>query len=53
MVTESRITRLTGHVACMRRGVHKVLLGNLKGKIPLGIHRRKWKDNIKMDLQEV
>ena len=27
--------------------------GNLKGKRPLGRPRRRWKDNIKMDLQEV
>jgi len=35
------------------RGVHKVLLGKLEGKRPLGRPRRRWKDNIKMDLQEV
>ena len=27
--------------------------GNLKGKIPLRRTRRRWEDNIKMDLQEV
>ena len=35
------------------RGVHKVLLGKPKGKRPLGIPRRRWDDNIKMDLEEV
>ena len=35
------------------RVVHRVLMGNPEGKRPLGRPRRKWKDNIKMDLQEV
>ena len=35
------------------RGVHKVLGGKTEGKGPLGRPRRRWKDNIKMDLQEV
>jgi hypothetical protein len=35
------------------RGVHRVLVGKLEGKRPLGRHRRRWEDNIKMDLQEV
>ena len=30
-----------------RRGVHRVLVGKPEGKRPLGIPRRKWKDNIK------
>jgi len=34
-----------------RRGVHRVLLGNPKGKRPLGRSRLRWEDNIKMDLQ--
>ena len=29
------------------------MLGKPEGKRPLGRHRRKWEDNIKMDLQEV
>ena len=43
------------HVARMEegRGVHKVLVGKPKGKRPLGRPRCRWKDNIKMDLQEV
>jgi hypothetical protein len=35
------------------RGVHRVLVGKLKGKRPLGRPRRRWEDDIKMDLQEV
>ena len=35
------------------RGVHKVLVGKLEGKRPLGRPRRRWEDNIKMDLEEV
>ena len=35
------------------RGVHRVLVGKPKGKRPLGRPRRRWKVNIKMDLQEV
>ena len=35
------------------RRVHKVLVGKLDGKRPLGRPRRRWEDNIKMDLQEV
>ena len=33
------------------RGVHKVLVGKPEGKRPLGRPRRRWEDNIKMDLQ--
>jgi len=36
-----------------RRGVCRVLAGKPVGKRPLGIPRRRWEDNIKMDLQEV
>jgi hypothetical protein len=35
------------------RGVHRVLVGNPEEKGPLGRPRRRWEDNIKMDLQEV
>ena len=34
------------------RGVHSVLVGKPEGKRPLGRPRRRWEDNIKMDLQE-
>jgi len=33
--------------------VHRVLVGKSVGKRTLGRPRRKWEDNIKMDLQEV
>ena len=35
------------------RGGHKVLVGKREGKRPLGRPRRRWEDNIKMDLQKV
>jgi hypothetical protein len=35
------------------RGVYRVLVGKLEGKRPLRRPRRKWEDNIKMDIQEV
>jgi hypothetical protein len=35
------------------RGVHRVLVGKREGKRPLGRPRRRWEDNIKLDLQEV
>ena len=34
------------------RGVHRVVVGKPEGKRPLGRPRRRWEDNIKMDLQE-
>jgi hypothetical protein len=34
-------------------GVHRVLVGKPEGNSLLGIPRRRWEDNIKMDLQEV
>ena len=54
-VIKSRRMRWEGHVACIeeRRDVHKVLVGKPEGKRPLGRPRRRWEDNIKMDLQEV
>ena len=36
-----------------RRVVYGVLVGKPEGKRPLGIPRRRWEDNIKLDLQEV
>ena len=35
------------------RRVHRVLVGKPEGKRPMGRPRRRWEDNIKMDLQEV
>jgi hypothetical protein len=47
--------RWTRHVACKRdrRGVYRVLVGKPEGNRPLGRPRRRWEDNIKMDLQEI
>jgi len=36
-----------------RRGVYRILVGKPEGKRSLGITRRRWEDNIKMDHQEV
>ena len=36
-----------------RRGVYKVLMVKPEGKRPLGRPKRRWEDNIKIDLQEV
>jgi hypothetical protein len=36
-----------------RRGLYRDLLGKPEGKRPLGRTRRRWEDNIKMELQEV
>jgi len=35
------------------RGVYRVLVGKPEGKRPLGRPRRRWEDNIKMNLQEM
>jgi transposase len=35
------------------RGVYRVLVGRSEGKRPLGRHRCRWEDNIKMDLREI
>ena len=54
-VIKSRRMRWAGHVARMEegRGVHRVLVRKPEGKRPLGRPRRRWEDNIKMDLEEV
>jgi hypothetical protein len=54
-VVKSRRMRWAGHVARMgeERGVNRVLVGKPEGKRPLVRPRRRWEDNIKMDLQEV
>jgi len=54
-VIKSRRMRWAGHVARMgeARGVYRVLVGKPKEKRPLGRPRRRWVDNIRMDLQEV
>jgi hypothetical protein len=54
-VIKSRRMRWEGHVARMGegRGVYRVLIGKPEGKKPLGRPRRRWEDNIKMDLREI
>jgi hypothetical protein len=55
ILKKSRRMRLAGHVARMgtRRCVYRVLAGKPEGKRPLGRHRHRWEDNIKIDLQEL
>ena len=47
--------RWAGHVARMgeERWAYRFLVGKPEGKRPLGRPRRRWVDNIRMDLQEV
>jgi hypothetical protein len=54
-VVKWRRMRWAGHVARMGedRGVHRVLVGKPEEKRPLDKPKRRWKDNIKMDVQEV
>jgi hypothetical protein len=54
-VVKSRQMRWAGHVARMGkdRGVHRLLVEKPEVKRPLERPRRRWEDNIKMDLQEV
>ena len=54
-VIKSRRMRWVGHVARVgeRRGIYGVLVGKPERKRPLGRPRRRWEDNIKMDLREV
>jgi hypothetical protein len=54
-VIKSRRMRWEGHAERMgeRRGIYRVLVGKNEGKRPLGRPRRRWEDNIKMDIQEV
>ena len=54
-VVKSRLMRWAEHVARMEEGrvVYGVLVRKPEGKRPLGRPRRRWEDNIKMDLQDV
>ena len=50
---KSRRLRWAGHVARMEEDMSafKILTGSPAGKIPLGRSRRRWEDNIRMDLK--
>jgi hypothetical protein len=52
---KSRRTRWAGHVGRMgeKRNAYRILVGKPDGKRPLGIPRRRWVDNIKMNLREI
>ena len=54
-VIKSRRMRWAGHVARMgeERGAYRVLVGKPEGKRPLGRPRRRWVDNIRMDVRDV
>ena len=54
-VIKSRRMRWAGHVARMdeERGAYRLLVGKRERKRSLGRPRRRWMDNIRMDLQEV
>jgi hypothetical protein len=45
----------TGNVACMgaMRNAYNSLAGKPEGKRPLGRPRRRWENNIRMDLREI
>jgi hypothetical protein len=54
-VIKVRRMRWAGHVARMGevRAAYKILVGKPEGRRPLGRPRRRWEDNIKMDLMEI
>jgi hypothetical protein len=54
-VTKLRGMRWARHVARMGEGrvVYRVLVGRPEGRRPLGIPRRRWENNIKLDIQGV
>jgi hypothetical protein len=54
-IIKSRRMRLAGHMARMgeKRNVYRLLVGKPEGKRLLGRPRRRWIDNIKMDLIEI
>jgi hypothetical protein len=55
LVIKSKRLRWAGHVARMgeRRGAYRALVRKPEGRRPLEKPRRRWEDNIKMDLREV
>jgi hypothetical protein len=54
-IIKSQRMRWAGHVARMveKRNAYRLLVGKPEGKRPLGRPRRRWVDNIRMDLGEV
>jgi hypothetical protein len=54
-IIKSRRMRWAGHVARMgeTRSAYMILVGKPEGKRPVGRPRRRWVDNIKMDLREI
>ena len=54
-VIKSRRLRWVGHAARMEEGgsASKILTGKPSGERPLGRPRRRWEDNIRMDLEEI
>jgi hypothetical protein len=54
-VIKSRRLRWAGHVARMgeKRDAYSILVGRPKGRRPRDRSKRRWEDNIKMDIQEV
>jgi hypothetical protein len=54
-IIKSRMMRWAEHVARMgeKRNAYRLLVGKPEGKRPLGRPRRRWADNIKMDLLEI
>jgi hypothetical protein len=46
--------RWAGHAARMgeKRNAYRIFVGKLEGKRPIGRQRRRWVDNIKMDLRD-
>jgi hypothetical protein len=53
--TKSRRIRWAGNVARMgeKRNAYRIFVGKSEGKRPLGRPRRRWVDNIKVDLREI
>ena len=52
-VIKSRRLRWVGYVTRMGRGAYRVLVGKSEGRRQLERSRRRWEDNIEMDLREV
>jgi hypothetical protein len=50
---KSKRMRWAGNLARMGSNAYRILVGKPYGKRPLGTPRRRWVDNIKMDLREI